>query len=146
METFILNSDQVFILNKIYTKRRNLLMGTFVGVPTIIAISRYRTLTKTDQVNFVDYIFLFLVVGLLVLIAILYYNKVWKIKQDIHNLAGYFLLKKIVGKSYFEHVNTYFIFFDDVKMPNKEVSLNEYQSYQMAIIIKCRFLYNLKLF
>jgi hypothetical protein len=130
MRKFELNQEQIEILQSIYNKRKNLLYGAMSGIPIVFGVGYFRR-RGLDDSQYLLYreLYTVLLFALLAVMAFLLIVKLRPIKKDIKYKSGLFIDRKIIRKSYFQHVQTYFLFFEDPKFPNKEVTKEEFDRF-----------------
>jgi hypothetical protein len=140
MNEFLLTDEQLFILHQIYSKRLRLLGATFTAFPIFLMFSLKKADFNEEYKNeVVNYTNAFIILILLLSFALIWFKKVRPIRRDIKLRSGIFESRIIIRKTAFEHVHKYFIFFDDPKLPSKEVlyeefnQLNEGDAYQVPL-------------
>lgn len=131
MKEFELSKEQLLILNQIYSKRFKLLSGVFTALPVFLWYGLRKAEYKNASDNNVVYWTNGLLIGLMLFtLALLWLKKVRPIKKDIEQKSGVYVPKVIIRKNAFEHVNRFYIFFDDPELSSKEVHEEEFFNYR----------------
>lgn len=112
------------MLRHIYRKRRRLLWGTLGG-----SVLFLQGIGPPRYAHAFTYLCAYVAIlgSFLTYISYLLFTKLRPLKKDIRERSGLYLPKVIIRKDFFPHAGTYFIFFDDLKFPHKEVNREVYE-------------------
>ncbi len=126
MQTFELSDEQVAMLNHIYGRRRNVLIGTLSALPVLI----YRLSdNESSAIRLFQIVNILLILVVVAVVFFLLWYRLHPVKKDIKNRTGVYVPITIQRKDLFPYVNKYFFYFDDIKFPNKEVTESEFAQY-----------------
>lgn len=134
MREFTLSEEQLSMLRHIYAKRLNLLIAVFTALPLVFGGTLFNMFRKEveERTPIFTITFLFFTLAIVLTLVYLYFYKVLPVKKDLTQKSGNYKDKVIVNKSFFEHVNQFYLFFDDVDLPNKEITHEEFIRYQIG--------------
>jgi hypothetical protein len=139
MRQFNLDDEQIKMLISIYDKRKRLFYQVMLSFPALFLVGLFqiqRIFRKLPSGGYefglggaIYIIFCLLVFGTMVLLFIL---KLRPVTKDLKDRLGVYIDRVVISKSHFQHVGTYFLFFDDAKLPNKEVSRVEFEKFSVG--------------
>lgn len=143
-----LNTEQVNLLKQLLHKRFRIFIAGFLGCHIFwlkisyniiqlwyllhfrygINAVEYKTYEKVNNSFIASMIFLLFLLSYFLHLTL---KKIVPLYKDINHKAGMVLQSKIIRKS-IPYNNRCFLFFDDLKIPYKEVDFNTYYSYQVG--------------
>ncbi len=141
-----LQDNHIDYLQQILAKKHKVLwrggllyifITTLYNVPRILNWVHIRTKDK-DLLIVPERINIFLIIHIMLELIIIsglmygFFVHIRPLQKDVKNKSGMIVQKQIVRKSFFEHTNEYYFFFDDFKIPNKEVSQLDYSKYGLG--------------
>jgi hypothetical protein len=137
-----LEKNHIDFLKQILSKKLNVLwiagllyiaITTAYNLPSIISKRGSRWIENSsdglEDFNYLILVHLFFELIIITALVYSYFKHIRPLQKDIKQKAGIIVKKQIIRKTYFEHTKKYYFFFQDLKIPNKEVSEKDFNSY-----------------
>lgn len=139
-QMFELQENHLVYLKEILGRRKSLFYGSLGGVPFLFFYYIETAFAKMSRVEMEQeilnrdawfWISTLLIIGVIAGAFIhVYYHKIGKLKKDIRERSGVLKFTQVGRSTHFPYTNQYYLFFEDVKFPNKEVTEFDFEKYK----------------
>ncbi|HPI54206.1 MAG TPA: hypothetical protein PLU10_05900 [Chitinophagaceae bacterium] len=150
--TFELQENHLKYLKEILSRRKSLFYGSLGGLPFLFFVYFDRAFIKLswdeikqDILNRDTWFWLttLIIVGVTAGAFLnVYFQKIRKLEKDIRERTGIIQYSMVSRSTHFPHTNQFYLFFEDVRFPNKEVTPFDFEKYTPGTLYPISYSYH----
>ena len=149
---FDLQENHLNYLKEILSRRRSLFYGSLGGLPFLFFFYFERAFAKLSWVEMKQdilnrdawfWLTTLFIVGLTAGAFLkVYFQKIRKLENDIREKRGVIQYAMVIRSTHFPHTNQFYLFFDDLNFPNKEVTSFDFEKYTPGTLYPISYSYH----